>query len=70
MTDCITLPLRTVLDGRLWQLYSYEYQTPDGKFCGYLHAVSMEHAAALVGDLRAGAELVGIMISVGDGQNE
>lgn len=70
MTDCITLPLRTVVDGRIWQLYTYDYQTPDGKFCGYLHAVSMEHAAALVGDLRTSAELAGKMVSVGGEQHE
>lgn len=68
MADCITLPLRTVVDGRIWQLYSYEYQTPDGVFVGYLHALSIEHAAALVGDMRASAELAGKMVSVGGGQ--
>ena len=70
MTDCVTLPLRTVVDGRIWHLYTYEYETPDGVFAGYLHALSMEHAAALIGDMRASAELVGKMVSVGDGQHE
>lgn len=67
MTDHITLPLRTVVDGRTWHLYTYEYQAPDGVFVGYLHALSMEHAAALIGDLRAGAELAGKMVSAGGG---
>jgi len=66
MADYITLPLRTVVAGRKWHLYSYEYQSPDGVFVGYLHALSMEHAAALIGDMRASAELAGKMISVGD----
>lgn len=70
MTDCVTLPLRTVVDGRVWRLYTYEYKTPDGVFVGYLHALSMEHAAALLSDLRASAELIGKMVSVGDGQHE
>lgn len=70
MTDYVQLPLRTVVDGRTWHLYTYQYPTPDGVFVGYMHALSMEHAAALVLDLRAGAELVGVMISVGDGQHE
>lgn len=70
MTDHITLPLRTVVDGRTWHLYTYEYQTPDGVFAGYLHALSMEHAAALIWDMRAGAELAGEVVSVGGGQHE
>lgn len=70
MTDYVQLPLRTVVDGRIWHLYTYEYQTPDGEFVGYLHALSMEHAAALIGDMRAGAELVGKMVSVEGEQHE
>lgn len=65
MTDCITLPLRTVVDGRIWNLYTYEYRTPDGVFVGYLHALSMEHAAALLCDMKDGAELAGKIVSVG-----
>ena len=70
MADYITLPLRTVVDGRTWHLYTYEYQTPDGVFVGYLHALSMEHAAALIGDMRDGAELAGKMVSAGGGAHE
>ena len=70
MTDCITLPLRTVVDGRTWHLYTYEYQTPDGVFRGFLHALSTEHAAALIGDMRASAELAGKMVSVEGEQHE
>ena len=64
MADYITLPLRTVVDDRTWHLYTYEYQSPDGVFVGYLHALSMEHAAALLCDMKDGAELTGKMISV------
>lgn len=64
MTNCITLPLRTVVGGKTWHLYTYEYSSPDGVFCGFLHALSMEHAAALIGDMKASAELVGKMDSV------
>ena len=63
MTNCITLPLRTVVDGRTWHLYSYEYQSPDGVFVGYLHALSMEHAAALLCDMKDSAELAGEIVS-------
>ena len=70
MTDCINLPLRTVVDGRIWHLYTYEYQTSGGVFVGYLHALSMEHAAALLCDMKDGAELTGKMISVEDEYHE
>ena len=62
MTDCITLPMRAVVDGRTWHLYAYEYQTPDGTFGGYLYAVSFEHAAALLADLKETAVLQGKMV--------
>lgn len=66
MTNCITLPLRTVVGGKTWHLYTYEYSSPDGVFRGFLHALSMEHAAALLGDMKDSAELVGQMISTED----
>ena len=66
MADYITLPLRTVVDGRKWHLYSYEYQSPDGVFVGYLHALSMEHAAALLCDMKDSAKLAGKIVSVED----
>ena len=64
MTNCITLPMRTVVGGKTWHLYTYEFQSPDGVFRGFLHALSMEHAAALIYDMRISAELVGKMDSV------
>ena len=70
MTNCVTLPLRTVVDGKTWHLYSYEYQSPDGVFRGFLHALSMEHAAALIGDMKDSAELSGKMVSVEGEQHE
>ena len=70
MTNYVTLPLRIVEEGRTWRLYTYEYQSPDGVFVGYLHALSMEHAAALIGDMRASAELIGKMISIEGEQHE
>ena len=66
MTNCITLPMRTVVGGKTWHLYTYEYSSPDGVFRGFLHALSMEHAAALLGDMKDSAELVGQMISTED----
>ena len=70
MTNCITLPMRTVVGGKTWHLYTYEYQSPDGVFRGFLHALSMEHAAALMCDMKDSAVLLGKMDSVEGEQHE
>ncbi|WP_314408830.1 hypothetical protein [Pseudomonas kuykendallii] len=61
----VTLPMSCVVNGRLWNLYTFQYKTPDGEFCGYLHAVSDEHAAALLADMKETAELKGQIIEAG-----
>ena len=65
MSSEVKLPIRCVVGGRIWHLYTYEYQTPDGIFSGYLHAISAEHAAAMLADLKENAELKGQMIEAG-----
>lgn len=64
MSEQVTLPIKCEVDGRVWSLYAFEYRTPDGVFCGYLHAVSDEHAAAMLMDMRETAEIKGQMIEV------
>lgn len=58
----VTLPTTTIEQGRTWKLYTFDYETADGKFCGYLYAISMEHAAALLEELKQTATLCGEMI--------
>lgn len=58
----IVLPLTTIEQGRTWRLYTFEYETADGVLCGYLHALSMEHAAALLEELKQTATLRGEMV--------
>ena len=62
MSSEVKLPISCVVDGREWRLFLFEYDTPDGIFSGYLQAISAEHAAAMLADLKEGAELKGQMI--------
>lgn len=62
MIRSTSLPHRTIVDGRLWRLFTYEYKTPDGTFCGYMYALSIDHAAALLHDMRETAEIVGEIV--------
>lgn len=64
MTKSIELELSVWVDGRRWNLFTLEYPTPDGKFTGYLYAISPEHAAEMLMDLKANATLSGQMVGV------
>lgn len=65
MANSVELPLTCEVNGRVWNLFTFDYETPDGQFCGYLHAVSHEHAAALLADMKETAELKGQVIEAG-----
>lgn len=65
MSNEVRLPISCVVGGRKWHLFLFEYVTPDGIFTGYLHAISAEHAAAMLADLKENAELKGQMIEAG-----
>jgi len=62
----VELPLTCEVGGRLWKLFTYEFQTPDGVFTGYLHALSAEHATYMLTELRESAVLKGEMISANE----
>lgn len=47
------------VDGREWRTYVCSYSTPDGKFGFQIMAISMEHAAAMLADLKENATLDG-----------
>lgn len=64
MSDVINLPMSVTFKGRRWNLFTYDYKTPDGTFSGYLYAISAEHAAALLSELKETAELKGQMVGV------
>lgn len=62
----LVLPFRTTVDGREWRLFTYEYQTMDGTFSGYIYALSMLHASILLQELCESAEIVGEMQDAND----
>jgi hypothetical protein len=47
------------VDGRTWNLFSVDYDTPDGKFSFYIYALSSEHASMIVEEIRATARVSG-----------
>lgn len=53
------------VDGRTWGLYSFTYQTVDGNFVGYLHALSFEHASYMLEELKGTAEIDGKILESG-----
>lgn len=58
MADLTLKPTVTV-DGRQWNLFSVDYETPDGRFSFYIHALSYEHALLIVDDIKATARISG-----------
>lgn len=65
MSQTVELPLTCEHKGRTWHLFTYDYQTEDGEFCGYLHALSFEHASILLEELKSTATLRGQMVEAG-----
>lgn len=47
------IPTHTTDDqGRVWSLHAIEFDSDEGQRTMYVHALSIEHAAALLQDLR------------------
>lgn len=59
MLNKILLDIQTVVDNRTWNMYTVEYETPDGTFSFYIYAISDEHASYLVEELKQTAKLAG-----------
>ena len=62
LADQIQMPLSVTVDGRTWRLFSVEFDTADGKFSTYIYALSDEHAAAMVAELRQTARCGGAVV--------
>jgi hypothetical protein len=62
-TDPITMPLSVTVDGREWKLFNVDYNTPDGAFSFKIYAISFEHAAAIVEEIKETAKLGGMLDS-------
>jgi len=59
MLDHIQQRFTVHVDGRNWHLFDVHYETADGKFSFYIYAISFEHAAAIVEEIKATAKLGG-----------
>lgn len=59
----VVLDLVCIVSGKTWNLYTYDYNTEDGCFCGYLYALSFEHASYLLDEMKINAKLKGQMIN-------
>lgn len=58
----ITKPLRTTVNGRVWRMFTADYKADQGTYSLEFYAISMEHAASIVGDIRETLELRGELI--------
>lgn len=66
----VTLPITTEVRGQEWHLYTYDYETQDGLFSGYLYALDIGHAEQLLCEMKATAALAGQMIETIDGATQ
>lgn len=57
-------PFSVTIDGRVWDLYTVEFDTADGKFSTTIYAISTEHAAAIVEEMKATLRLGDKLIEV------
>lgn len=51
----IPLALEAVVSGRSWLLYTFDFTTADGEFSSYFYALSDEHAAHILEEMKATA---------------
>jgi len=60
----VMLPVSVEEDGKTWNLYGFKWQTPDGEFGSYLHALSHDHAAMMLAEMRETAVMDGQIMEV------
>lgn len=58
----VTRPLHCVVGGRTWLMFTADYQADGGTYSLEFYAISMEHAAAVVQDIRESLVLKGQMV--------
>jgi len=59
MSGFLALPLSSHVNGHTWNLYSFDYESPDGRPSGYFYATSDDHAKLLLSELKESAVLAG-----------
>lgn len=52
------------VDGRRWRTYACSYDTPDGCYTFTIMAISIEHAGAMLSDLKETARLDGELTDI------
>ena len=52
------------VNGRDWYLFSIDYDTDDGKFTTYIHALSLAHAHMMLAELKQTARIGGQVMDV------
>lgn len=58
--------MTNVVEGRCWHKYACSYDTADGQFSFSIHALSMEHAVAMLEELKQTARIDGQIEVEGD----
>jgi hypothetical protein len=66
----MTQPLSVTCHGMVWNLYSVEFVSPDGRFDFYIYAISDDHAQLQVDAIRETAKLNGRIEAVIDAGRE
>lgn len=61
----VSLEISCEVHGRRWDLYSFSYETIDGRFSGYLHALSPEHASYMLDEMKQTAKIDGQILEAG-----
>lgn len=65
MSQNLTLPLRSIVNGVEWKLFSIEFKTmEDQTLSAYFYATSFEHAGVLLGDLKETGNIGGCLCEV------
>lgn len=52
--------------GRTWNLYGVDFESPDGKYSVYLHAISFDHAELQLEALKETGKIYGVIRGVVD----
>lgn len=64
MSNAVHMPLSCEVRGKTWHLYSFEWGGADGTFCGHFYAISDDHAALVLQDIKDTAKLNGRLYGI------
>jgi hypothetical protein len=67
MNKSITMKTSVVVDGRRWYMFDIKFKTPDGIFGFHIYALSHDHAADMLIDIKKSATVDGQVLGFMDG---